>query len=196
MLEALLAKLNTEEDRSRFRVLYETYVRLMFHIANQYLPDPRDAEEAVSEAFFRISEHFSEIGEIDCPKTRNLVVIITRNIAKDLLRKQKRQVPTVDLLAYVDEEGEAAPWEETMSDDWQGVEALFATLTLEDAMAEIRALPQAVRDAMLLCVGEEYTVAEAAEILGITESTLRKRLQRGRQMLREKLRETNDRELV
>ena len=187
MLEALLAKLNTEEERSRFRVLYETYVRLMFHIANQYLPDPRDAEEAVSEAFFRISEHFSEIGEIDCPKTRNLIVIITRNIVKDLLRKQKRQVLTVDLSLLRDEEGEELPLEELASDQGAGAAKLFDGMMVQDAMEVIRGLPEKVRDAMYLCYAEDLDAEEIAALLGITKDAVYKRLQRGLVMLRERL---------
>jgi RNA polymerase sigma-70 factor (ECF subfamily) len=57
-------------------------------------------------------------------------------------------------------------------------------LDLERALA---ALPTAQRAVMLLVVVEEYSYAEAAEILGVPVGTVMSRLHRGREALRQRL---------
>ena len=57
-------------------------------------------------------------------------------------------------------------------------------LDLERALA---ALPTAQRAVMLLVVVEEYSYAEAAEILEVPVGTIMSRLHRGREALRQRL---------
>ena len=81
MLNLYLTLIDTDEDKLRFTALDQQYRHLMFYIAREVLCDEHLSEDAVQEAFLRIAKNFHKIGEIPCPKTRNLVVIITKNIA-------------------------------------------------------------------------------------------------------------------
>ena len=54
-------------------------------------------------------------------------------------------------------------------------------------MARVEALPEAQRTVMLLVAVEEYTYAEAADILGVPVGTVMSRLHRGREALRQRL---------
>ena len=81
MLNLYLTLIDTDEDKLRFTALYQQYRHLMFYIVREGLCDEHLSEDAVQEAFLRIAKNFHKIGEIPCPQTRNLVVIITKNIA-------------------------------------------------------------------------------------------------------------------
>ena len=68
MLGIYLRLLDTEEEQTRFRQLYEKYRNLMFYVAKGILKDDYLTEDAVHEAFIRIAKNFSKIGEISCPQ--------------------------------------------------------------------------------------------------------------------------------
>ena len=64
----------------------------MKHIAFEVLKDDALAEDAVQDAFVKIIKHLDDLGEIKCHKTKSFIVIIVRNSAIDILRKEKRQM--------------------------------------------------------------------------------------------------------
>ena len=53
--------------------------------------------------------------------------------------------------------------------------------------AAVNALPEDLREAIVLCEWEEHSMAEAAEVLEATPKAIESRLYRARQILREKL---------
>lgn len=83
-----LMMLESPEDKSKFEELYHSYRNLMYYIAREILHDNGLAEDAVQEAFYRIVKNFSKIGEINCNKTRNYIVLIIRSAAIDIYRKR------------------------------------------------------------------------------------------------------------
>ena len=66
MLSFYLSALESAADKEDFRALYRRYHGVMERTALAILQDPRDAEEAVQEAFIRVIENFSKIYEIPC----------------------------------------------------------------------------------------------------------------------------------
>lgn len=66
MLSFYLSALESAADKEDFRALYRRYHGAMERTALAILQDPRDAEEAVQEAFIRVIENFSKIYEIPC----------------------------------------------------------------------------------------------------------------------------------
>lgn len=61
MLSFYLSALESAADKEDFRALYRRYHGVMERTALAILQDPRDAEEAVQEAFIRVIENFSKI---------------------------------------------------------------------------------------------------------------------------------------
>ena len=53
--------------------------------------------------------------------------------------------------------------------------------------AAVNALPEDMREAIVLCEWEEHSMAKAAEILDTTPKAIESRLYRARQILREQL---------
>lgn len=81
-------------------------VKHMLYIADSILHDVHLAEDAVSEAFIKIINNLDKINPKDCYWTRGFVVIIVRNVALDMLRKQKKSKETMidfdDSISYED----------------------------------------------------------------------------------------------
>ncbi len=75
-------------ERQKFREIYENYRRLMYQVAYEILKNHEDAEEALQEAFFRISKNISKISDTFCPQTKNYVVIICKKVALSMLKKR------------------------------------------------------------------------------------------------------------
>jgi RNA polymerase sigma-70 factor (ECF subfamily) len=93
----LMMLIDSEEDRSKFEIIYETYHRLMFFLARQILPDDRDAEDAVQESFIKIIKNLDKISDPKCPKTKHFIVIIVKRTAIDIKKKKKREPELVTM---------------------------------------------------------------------------------------------------
>lgn len=85
-----LQMIETEEEQSKFEVIYHEYFPLMFHIAYQILHHQQDAEDAVHQAFVSIAENITKIDQPLSPQTKRYVAIIAENKAIDVHRKSQR----------------------------------------------------------------------------------------------------------
>jgi RNA polymerase sigma-70 factor (ECF subfamily) len=169
MLPIYLAMLDGDDEKSKFESLYFTYRKLMFHVANGILNDEGLAEDAVHQAFLKILENFNKVGEISCHKTRSYVVIIVRNAAINMYNSRKRHP--------------AVPIEEAVF--CAAGEKLERTDDLDGLTKAVLKLPAIYKDALKLKYVQEFSNAEIAGMLGISEAAVRKRLERARRMLEE-----------
>lgn len=85
-----LQMIETEEEQSKFELIYHEYFPLMFHIAYQILHHQQDAEDAVHQAFVSIAENITKIDQPLSPQTKRYVAIIAENKAIDVHRKSQR----------------------------------------------------------------------------------------------------------
>ena len=85
-----LQMIETEEEQSKFEVIYHEYFPLMFHIAYQILRHQQDAEDAVHQAFVSIAENITKIDQPLSPQTKRSVAVIAENKAIDVHRKSQR----------------------------------------------------------------------------------------------------------
>lgn len=162
-----LQMIESEADKSKFERLYLRYRGLMFSVAMRLLSNEQDAEDAVHQAFLSIIEHLNKITEIDCPKTRSYVVIITEHKAIDLLRAGAKTVP-------IDFEASAVGIEIPAPGDGG----------LADAMAK---LPARYREVLLLRYDNGYSTREIAQMFRLKPGAVQKLLWRAKEALRNKL---------
>ena len=166
-----LSLLETEEEQSKFRQLYEQYYRLMLYRAREILYDDQLAEDAVEEAFLKIIKNFNKIGDVKSNKTKHFIVIVVESAAKDIWRKEKK---------HHHESWEVL--EERYCD--QLAEQINEPTTIEKA---ILSLPLTYQQVFHLKYGLGYDNKEIARMLGIKEGTLRQRIARGKVLLQERL---------
>ena len=167
-----LQAIDDPEDRTRFEAMYSAYRGLMFHVANQILRNPQDAEDAVHLAFLSLANHRlpAELG----PQARHLAAVTAERKAIDLYRARRRR-PEVSL----EEEEERLP----------GCAPPPSDGTLAGAMA---ALPPRYREALLLKYYNGYSAAETGQLLGTTAANVRQILARAKRRLAEELAERGE----
>ena len=81
--------IETDEDKSKFENIYETYRGLMYYVAFRRMNHVQDAEDVVHHVFVKIAENIRKIEPVS-PKTKQLVVIMVCNRATDVLRIRNR----------------------------------------------------------------------------------------------------------
>ena len=96
-------------------------------------------------------------------------------IARNVLREHRRAC-NGDVPAAIGE---------TRIDPWDGIDdRLDAAGRAKAVVAAVRALPAAEREVLLLVAWEQLSPAEAAQVLGLPQGTVRSRLHRARARLR------------
>ena len=178
MLQIYLTIIDDENDKSRFEELYERYARLMHYAAREILADDRLAEEAVQEAFFRIARNFHKVGDVKSRETKNLAVLTTRRMALTIAETELRHGKASEAVS----EGAG-----TGAHSMAAADESFESADYKALVEAILSLPEIYRNVLYLQGVYEYTLRETAGLLGITVDAAKKRTQRGRKLLREKL---------
>lgn len=173
MLNLYLMLIDDESDKSKFEKVYYKYRTLMHHVALKTLHDDRLAEEAVQEAFFRVARNFHKVSDIDDIRTRNFLAMITQRVAVTMAEKEAKHT--------------AAGEEDVEKMDTAIDDTAFAHYSRNELMQAITQLPEIYKQVLYLQGVYEYTNAEIAGLLGISTETVKKRVQRGRKILKERL---------
>lgn len=174
MLFFYLSLLETQEEKTKFEQLYETYRKLMKYIAAGILHDEFLAEDAVHDAFLKLMRYLDDIDEIASPKTKSFVIIITESISKDLYAKRKH-----NQVVYLEDNESLLVQEDTC----------LQHFNLAMIAAKIKSLPDIYRNILILRYIHGYNSKEIAEILSLNDAVVRKRLERARRELTVLLRE-------
>lgn len=171
----------TDNERSQDEML-EALVRdhspLVYRIAYAVLRRHHDAEDAAQETFMRVLRYSSKLAAVENQKT--WLARIAWRVAVDRSRERGRtpEIPLEDPEKLLPEPAsDDAPADESVHGAQVGV-------ALERMIA---ALPDKLREPLILSTLEEMSPKEVAATLGINEAAVRSRVFRARQILREKL---------
>ena len=156
-----------QAEREKFLRLYEACEKRVYAAAFRVLRDPAPAEDAAQQAWLRILQSWERISSFGWGDAFGCAVTIEKNAAFDLLRAQRHTI------SFSDE------WEPPAPTDGMGEYAYLVSL--------VRALPEGYRRVLELKLVEEQSNQEIARRLGLNESTVATRIQRGKAMLRERL---------
>ena len=179
LLMIYLMMIDSEEDRSKFEILYKKYRKLMFVEAKGLLKDNYLAEDAVHNSFIKIAKNISDIGETEAKETKNFIMVITRNVSLDMYRKRAR---SLNQEISVEENEEADIFITNEEKDLSDVVSEESPL-----LKIIRNLPAKYRDVFLLKYIKEYDNKKIAKILNVSEEVVRQRISRGRNIIEKKM---------
>lgn len=168
MLWFYLSLLDTPEKKSKLEKIYYEYRKPMLYIAHDILHDYDKAEDAVQQGFLKIISHLDKIEDISCHKTKSFIVLIIRCISLDMLRKENKRMEVYN--------EDIPEWQMSCSD-------VEDSLLVEDIVEELKRLPDIYRDILELKVYHGLSEKEIANTLEISYATVRKRLERARNML-------------
>jgi RNA polymerase sigma-70 factor (ECF subfamily) len=158
-------------------VAVREHARLVYRVAYSVLRNHHDAEDAAQETFLRAIRYRRKLEGVREAKT--WLASIAWRVAVGRAKKRPE-------ISFSDDQFSIAV--EQLRSQLKSAEEF--TLGNEMAgllTAMIASLPEALRDALRLSTVEELTPTEIAEVLGTSEASVRSRLFRARQILKEKL---------
>ena len=162
--------IETEEQKSKFEQIYNSYKHTMFYVAKSILKDDYLSEDAVHNAFINIAKSMDNISEVDSNRTKGYVVVIVRNISFNMLKKQNKDVAIDEL-------------EENIKDDNSLEDEVLSKLSVDSIIEEITSLPMIYKDVLYLSYVEDLPTQEISRLINISNEAVKKRLQRGRKIL-------------
>lgn len=168
--DSALVRAASAGDRPAFARLIGRHYMTIYKIAYKWCGNKADAEDIAQEVAIKLPEKLDSFrGESGFT---TWLYRITVNAAKDYGRKKggigKRELPFSD--------GFDAPSDEVAADD---------RLIAVEAYQQVHALPDGIRDAVLLVFGEDMNHREAAKVLGCAETTISWRIFQARKLLKE-----------
>jgi len=171
-----------QPGEDELEALVREHARLVYRIAFSVLRNVHDAEDAVQEVFMRVLRSRHRLRGVSDPAA--YLARIAWNVALDARRRQKE----ISIDTSPNNEGSPATVVAELHASGASLEQIASDRQMmrfvEDAVAE---LPADLRDAVTLAAVQELSAAEAAEVLGVAEATVRTRVFRARHLLREKL---------
>src|SRR5215472_7714041 len=152
--------------------LVEQYAPTLYRVAFSVLRNPSDAEDAVQEAFLRVLRHRESLSEVR--DQRVWLIRIVWNIVLDRKRRAKTRPETDD----VSELARVLP-----ASGLTAEERAAAAQQHSQVLGLVDRLPAKEREVLMLSAFEELSSVEIAAVLGITESSVRSRLFRARNLM-------------
>jgi RNA polymerase sigma-70 factor (ECF subfamily) len=163
------------KQRSFIERCYELYEQKMFRVALSVLHDEKFAEDAVQEAFLQLIKHKVFFRKADSDDCKRYIITVIRNASINIYNKRNNENKIV---SYSDNLEEICG-EQAIEDDRNELEAVCTPL--------MNSLPPKYFNVVNCLVIHDYSVAETARELGITEANVRKRYERAKKMMRQNL---------
>lgn len=164
------ARQHAEEEA--LEALVAQYASTLYRVAFSVLHNAADAEDAVQEAFLRVLRHRSTLGEVR--DHRVWLIRIVWNIVLDRKRRAKTRPETDD----VSELARVLP-----ADGLSAEQRASAAQHHAQVLSLVEKLPDKEREVLVLSAFEELSSVEIATVLGLTESSVRSRLFRARNLM-------------
>jgi RNA polymerase sigma-70 factor (ECF subfamily) len=159
-------------EEEALAALVSQYAGTLYRVAYSVLRNASDAEDAVQEAFLRVLRHRETLSEVR--DQRVWLIRIVWNIVLDRKRRSKTRPETDD----VAELARVLPAAGMSAEDRVAAAQHHARV-----LACVEELPAKERQVLMLSAFEELTSVEIASVLGITESSVRSRLFRARNLM-------------
>lgn len=146
-----------------FSEKYSLYTNMLFRICMLHLGNREDTEEAMQEAYMRLLYKSPRFTDEEHEKA--WLIRVTTNLCRDMLRSvwRKRVIKM------------------------EHIESCYDNPSDLHIMEEILKLPSKYKTVIYLHYFENYTVKDISGILKLTESAVKMRLKRGREILKMEL---------
>lgn len=167
----------TRDEEAAFTALVQRQSRFVFRVAYAVLLNAHDAEDVMQEIFLKLYKNGA------WREARNEQGFLARATWRAALDRRRAAKPTDEIKSAIDVPSSRRGPEQALVDSNQ--QAVIHAM--------IDALPEELRLPLVLSAAEELNSREIAEILCIPEGTVRTRLQRARQLLRQRLTNMNTR---
>jgi RNA polymerase sigma-70 factor, ECF subfamily len=167
-----------EASDEAIAALVREHSHVVYRIAYAALRQHQDAEDATQETFLRVLRYRSKLTEVEDPKT--WLARIAWRVAVERSKRHRARESSIDNENAALDVAASAPIADAT------VEQAQVAATVEKL---IHALPEKLRQPLILSTIDEMSPREVAAVLGINESAVRSRVFRARKILKEKLAE-------
>lgn len=161
----------SQRHQEMLHKLYTEYASLMLKAANSILKDDHKADDALSESFMRVLNNLNTIEHLSPNQVKKYMLIVAKNVCFNMLKKEKAMDNIDELNLSV----------QSVENDVIGRDSENRVLAI------VKALPDVYRDAIYLSLVLGLSTKETAESLGVSTENVRKRVWRGKRMLKEML---------
>jgi RNA polymerase sigma-70 factor, ECF subfamily len=165
-----------QDVEETLEALVGQYATTLYRVAFSILRNASDAEDAVQETFLRVLRHRDNLDEVR--DHRVWLIRIVWNIVLDRKRRAKTRPETDD----ISELARVLP-----ANGLSAEQRAAAAQHHAHVLACVDRLPAKEREVMVLSAFEELSSVEIASVLGITESSVRSRLFRARNLMADQL---------
>jgi len=169
----------TTDEEAEFTAFVQRQSRFVFRVAYAVLLNSHDAEDAVQETFLKL---YRNGGWHHLDNERAFLARVAWRVAVD-----RRPPSHSSHRLGIDSDSDTNPVEDSPSHDPGPEQTLLSANQHATVHSMIDALPEELRLPLVLSAFDELNSREISGILGIPEGTVRTRLQRARQVLRQKL---------
>jgi RNA polymerase sigma-70 factor (ECF subfamily) len=175
---ATVVRTSDRSEHTAVESLVRDHSRLVYRIAYAILRSHHDAEDATQETFLRVMRYSHKLAKVENHKT--WLARIAWRVAIDRSQQRGRRCE----IAIDDPQ---SPGLETPSSEPTAHDAMNGSRVGAQLEKMIAALPEKLRQPLILSALEEMSPREIAATLSINEAAVRSRVFRARQILREKL---------
>lgn len=188
--EALLARYRRGETEA-FRTLVRRHQRALYNFALRQVHTPSVAEDIVQDVFVRVVQNVQSFKEES--RFSTWAYTIARNLCIDHLRKRvHRRHASLDA-ASEGEDGEGTPLGERVAGSGAGADRVAIGKQLQGHIrAAVEALPEDQREVFLMRQIGELPFKDIAEIVGVSENTVKSRMRYALERLQGALAEFED----
>lgn len=145
----------------QFEALYDKYADMLYRIALVNVQNSHDAEDIVHDVFIKYFQ--TEISFKDENHQEGWFVKVTINACKDFLRKKAyRTHADIDDVHHL------------KSDEKEETDTIYI----------LSKVPERYRAVLVLHYLEDYSVSEVSKMLGLSQSAVKMRLSRGREIFK------------
>lgn len=149
-----------DNKRKLAEQLYHSYWNDAFKIAKSILKSKAAAEDCASSSFIKLLDNLDKVDPFPSPRTRGYLIVITRNMAYREYNLQKRFID--DFSTTTDDIINTIP----DSSDTENI--VLNNISKEQLMKAFSSLPQKDADLLALTYAFDYSIAECAELFGIS----------------------------
>ena len=179
MLSFYLALLEEENDKIKFRYIYNKYKCLMGKFAFSITKDRQTAIDAVTNAFISIAKNIDSFPDKSNPRhEKDYVYMVVKHAAIDLVRKREKLQKII-----WQKDMDYIQTDETPFDEFVGNEGVH------DIIKCIESMPETYKDILKFKYVFDMSNAQIAQALGIPQNTVKVKCTRGKVVLHEILKQ-------
>jgi RNA polymerase sigma factor (sigma-70 family) len=173
MTEAELIDACKRKESFAQRLLYDQFVDKMYVLCLRYIVTEADAEEILSDAFFKFFRNIHQFSYVNEGSVRAWLSKIVVNECLMFLRKKKQLILPID--------------EHPVQNGLTEQDTVLQHLESKEILRHIQEMPPGYRTVLNLYVFEEMSHKDIAAMLQISESTSKSQLFKARAMLKQKI---------